>query len=270
MFTLFEKYLSSGMFYEALMIGQNLFNKNNSNKEIFEKYFNLLISFAADSEKTIDERNAFLSQAVTVLDFFCENVELNENIIEYISNKRYELNNASDNIKAKEYELQKNFLKKKIEYHDNTLAIIEKLILKLESVEKTTEFEKVINQIGKVDTTFEKEYLTERQQERYTVLTKKCSEIVDKKTHEFEHNKNVDYNLKAIEAYEKIFVLFKDNIIPDDHMDIIKGLFAFDTSKLFNETLVYYNYVYSYVLNKIDDNGKFLLTRCAIISEKRR
>ena len=39
MFTLFEKYLSSGMFYEALMIGQNLFNKNNSNKEIFEKYF---------------------------------------------------------------------------------------------------------------------------------------------------------------------------------------------------------------------------------------
>ena len=84
MFTLFEKYLSSGMFYEALMIGQNLFNKNNSNKEIFEKYFNLLISFAADSEKTIDERNAFLSQAVTVLDFFCENVELNENIIEYI------------------------------------------------------------------------------------------------------------------------------------------------------------------------------------------
>ena len=91
-----------------------------------------------------------------------------------------------------------------------------------------------------------------------------------KKTHEFEHNKNVDYNLKAIEAYEKIFVLFKDNIIPDDHMDIIKGLFVFDTSKLFNETLVYYNYVYSYVLNKIDDNGKFLLTRCAIISEKRR
>lgn len=45
-------------------------------------------------------------------------------------------------------------------------------------------------------------------------------------------------------------------------------LFSYDASKLFNETLIYYNHVYSFIFNKLDDNGKFRLTQISIDSEK--
>ena len=71
------------------------------------------------------------------------------------------------------------------------------------------------------------------------------------------------------EAYEKVFNMFKNNEVADSHKEVIKGLFSFDASRLYNETLVYYNHVYNYILNKLSDEDKFALTKYAILSEKR-
>ena len=269
MLTLFEQYIFQGMFSEALLAGQNLFNKNSGDKDIFEKYFDLLLTLADDNNKTIDERRGFLRQAVTVLAFFSENTEMDESIVKYIIDRKSKLDCASEHINTDEIELQKSIIKKKIEDNDHVLVAVGELIRKLELVTDTTEFEKTIKQIGQADVSFEKEYFTERQQDRYDILTKRCSEIVDKKTRGLEHKRNIEYNMKAIEAYEKVFTLFKENEIPENHMDIVKALFAFDASRLLNETLVYYNHVYSYILSKLDDKGKFALTKYAIMSEKK-
>jgi len=44
--------------------------------------------------------------------------------------------------------------------------------------------------------------------------------------------------------------------------------FIFDTSKLFNESLVYYNHVYSMIFQEVNDNLKYKLTEWAIKTTK--
>ena len=46
-------------------------------------------------------------------------------------------------------------------------------------------------------------------------------------------------------------------------------LFAFDAGRLFNETLIYYNHVYSFIFGKLDDDGKLALTRYSIECERK-
>lgn len=45
---------------------------------------------------------------------------------------------------------------------------------------------------------------------------------------------------------------------------------GYDAGRLFNETLIFYNHVYSYIFNKLDDNGKLELTKYSIECERKQ
>ena len=101
-------------------------------------------------------------------------------------------------------------------------------------------------------------------------MTRQCSKIVDIKLRVFQRMADAEYNEQALDAYERVYQYFKTGEVPNNHKEVINGLFGFDTSRLFNETLTYYNHIYAYVLSKLNDEGKFLLTKAAIRSEMRR
>lgn len=63
--------------------------------------------------------------------------------------------------------------------------------------------------------------------------------------------------------------MFKNGKVVGNHKEIIKGLFMFDASRLYNETLVYYNHVYNYILGQLSDEEKFTLTKYAVMSERK-
>jgi hypothetical protein len=46
-------------------------------------------------------------------------------------------------------------------------------------------------------------------------------------------------------------------------------LFSYDASRLTNETLIYYNHVYNYILSKLNDEEKLTMTKLSIIAEKK-
>ena len=92
---------------------------------------------------------------------------------------------------------------------------------------------------------------------------------------EFEYLKNVDYNKKAVVAFESAFKKFRnDEATYKNHSQLFSlassTLFAFDAAKLFNETLIYYNHVYSYIFSKLDEDGKLALTRFSIECERKQ
>lgn len=155
------------------------------------------------------------------------------------------------------------------DFNRKVLVQLKKTISEIKLTKSSFDFERKLNQIGKLDVSLVKDFFTGSEQTEYVALTKQCSKIVESKTREFEHKKNVEYNLRAIEEYEKIFNMFKSGSVPNNHLAILKGFFGFDTSRLFNETLAYYNHVYSFVLSKFDDDGKFVLTKYAVMSERR-
>ena len=244
-----------------------MFNKSPGDRECFEPYFLLLAELASEGET--DQRSSFLQQAMAAIAAFSESTDLTKEAVEYIREKEALMEDTYNKIEAEKERLKRGFIKEKIQFNDDALSLIEKLLSQLNSVNSDGEFEKIIKKLGDVDSSIDKEYLSERQLTKYSELTRTSSSLVSGKMAFFENERNKEYNLKAIEAYEKVFNMFKDNEILDSHKEIIKNLFVFDASRLYNETLVYYNHVYNYILSKLSDDDKFLLTKYAILSEKR-
>ena len=78
----------------------------------------------------------------------------------------------------------------------------------------------------------------------------------------------------AVEAFEKAFRSFKADESKFKNQTqlfslVSTTLFAYDAAKLFNETLIYYNHVYSYIFGRLDDEGKLALTKYSIECERK-
>lgn len=272
MLELFKKYKQNNQISEAILIGRNLFNKNPNNKEIFSEYFELLC-LLGEKLPNIDERKEFINQAEITLAFYIENVDLTEEIIKEIESfnkKLEEMKEIIEKLEEEEYMKYKtniqtvnnNFLKELFDIKDMLIKSQEE-----------KEFQEKLLEISEMDQNINKDFLTVEQSKYYDILNKAFTEEINKKMKEFEDKKNSSYNKKAVDSFEKAFKLFKENEEKYKNETqlrslVIGTLFAYDVSKLTNETLIYYNYIYSYIFNKLSDEGKLALTKFSIKSEK--
>ena len=266
---LFEKYMREEKIPEALVVGQFMFNQDSGNTEIFEKYVGILLELATDYHTPIAVCRSYCDKAELVVEFYAENVELHEDLVYKIMHIRERVYEIREGLDARENEDRKVFVKKKVEENDEILSVLQRLLQKLIQITQKAEFDKVLEQIQQLDEVLNKEYLVERQEKMYQQISKECANLVDAKIRYFKRKDKAEYNLKALEAYEKAYRMLKNAENIGESEEIIKNLFIFDASKLFNETLVYYNHVYSYILSKMDDKGKFNLTKLAIQCEKK-
>lgn len=265
MLQLFYDYCSKGKTKQALLVGQNIFNKDRANRQIFEAYFDYLILLS--KEREVEEAKTLIQQAAGTLAVFSENVEMCESIAEFILTKEEMLNNALQLVSDKENAVMRERINIEIAHNDDALSLLDRLLDKISKCEDENKFNVYINDLGRIDKSINIEQLNSTQESRYSELTKKSSEIVSMKMVNFEKVKNREYNIKAIESYEKIFSMFKNGKVIGEHKDVLNGLFKYDASRLYNETLVYYNHVYNYVLGKLSDDEKFLMTKYAIMCE---
>ena len=157
--------------------------------------------------------------------------------------------------------------------NDSCLKKLFTLKDKLLGVKTKEEFDNTLKEIREVDLLIDKSSMSTEQNTAYDVLTREHTEIVSAKIRELEYKDNVAYNKKAANAFAKAFKEFTE------HEDKYRNqtqlfslasttLFAFDAGRLFNETLIYYNHVYSYIFSKLDDDGKLALTRYSIECER--
>ena len=146
---------------------------------------------------------------------------------------------------------------------------------KLSSAKEKDEFDGILEKLGEADIKINKDALTEDQQRRYDELTKECTDLISQKMRELEHRNNMAYNKRAVSSYADAFSRFKrdeSKYTQESQLYALASetLFAYDAARLFNETLVYYNHVYSYIFSKLDDSGKLALTRFSIECERKR
>lgn len=140
--------------------------------------------------------------------------------------------------------------------------------------EQYNAYDKIISQITKIDGEIDKSVLSNEQQTSYDALTKNLTEVVSEKMREFEQRNNVAYNKDAVNSFSDAFQRFKKDSAQFKNQAALfslvsETLFKYDASRLFNETLIYYNHVYSYIFAKLDDDGKLALTRFSIECEKK-
>lgn len=262
-------YASKGHFREALIIGQNLFFRHSGDIQIFKAYSSVLES-VMNAEVTGDGKTRYFQLLSSALTTFSESADMDDDTVAFVMFQEDRLSRLFEEIRQVKKKEYFESVKKKTLANDDILKKLPDAIEGLKKAADKAAFDSLLQKIRQYDSTIDKDYLTERQKALYDSATAQCSKLVDKKLRAFQRAADIAYNDRALEAYERAYRYFKTGEDTNNGEEIIAGLFGFDPARLFNETLTYYNQVYAYVLSKLNEKEKFVLTRTAIRSEMRR
>jgi hypothetical protein len=272
MISLFNEYKNTGRITEALMIGRNMVNKSPDNLEYIDTYTDLLFSLA-EKLPSINERKIFIDQLNIAITFFEENTKLTKDIINRIMLYREHLNKIILEIERLENKKIKEELAEIEIKNTKNIEELYKIRENFKSIKTQEEFDIILEKIATIDLNINHDYMTSEQKKHYNQLNKECTENISAKIHELEYIKNIEYNKNAVNAYNIAFQKFKidENKYKNQtqlFQLVSSTLFAYEASRLFNETLIFYSHVYSFIFSKLDDEGKFLLTKYSIECQK--
>ena len=239
---MFNEYKDAGKIQEALLIGRNMVNKAPGDSECVNAYLDFLLMLAEKLPRT-DERKSFADQANLVLSFYEENADLTDDIINDIHVYHNRLGAVVTDIaqlEQEEYEKQKRAIEATNTTQIKKLYTIKQ---KLENAKTHAEFDKLLQEISAVDAEIDHDNLTSEQNTHYDQLNKSCTDTISAKMRQLEYKDNIDYNKKAVNAYNSAFTSFKNN--ESRYKDksqlfslVSTTLFAYDAGRLFNETLI--------------------------------
>lgn len=273
MLTLFNSYKGAGKISEALLVGRNLFNRNPANSEVFKAFFDFLCSLA-ESLPSHDERKDFAGQANVALAFYSENAEMDANTVSAVSEYQQRVSAIINGINEVERTQAESIHADIVKRNDDGIKKLYSLKDGVRGAASQEQFDEVLAEIGTTDGRIDKNMLTEEQSRVYATLTKEHTDLISAKMRDLEYSKNIAYNKKAADSFAKAFKQFRDDESKYKNQTqlfslVSSTLFAYDASRLFNETLIYYNHVYSYIFSKMDDDGKLALTRYSIECERK-
>jgi len=273
MLSLFESYKDANKITEAVMVGRNLFNRNPQSQEVFSAYFDYLCKLAETLPNPADKHD-FAAQAGVSLAFYSENAELDENMVASIASYQQRLATIVNVLSNAEHESRATAVAEVITHNGNGLKKLYQLKDELHGASTQEQFDNTLIEISVADSKIKKDALTDEQIKTYETLTKEHTDLISTKMRDLEYKKNIAYNKQAVDSFAKAFKQFREDESKYKNQTqlfslVSSTLFAYDASRLFNETLIYYNHVYSYIFSKLDDDGKLALTRFSIECERK-
>lgn len=270
---LFNSLASQNNFWDAQLVGKNMLCKDPANQSVFEAYFDFCIRICSLPIE-IETRKFYLKEAELSLSIFSERTDFNELTLKFIECKRVKLIEASHSVNDSIQEELSNQTKILVSTNQTNLSKLVRLKGEFLEVSTQNDFDRLITKMSEIENSFFKESFSDTQRLQYESLTKDFSELVSKAMTNIAQKNDIEYNRRAAKSFKSAFNLFKKN--PGLYSDndgklyelVANYLFAFDAKRLFNETLVYYNHVYTYIFNKLDDEGKFRFTQFSFDTPK--
>lgn len=270
---LFDELCNDQQFLNAQLVGKNLFRNNPSDRNVFCLYFDFCIE-QAEKQEEINSSSFFLSEADLALSLFCERCNMSKGVFSLIDDKRKKFIETSQIVNDRIRENEDAIAK---QTSDNNEALIEKLDGFANDLEKTSdqsEFESTISKVSDAENALQKELFTQQQKERYDSISKKYSKLVTEKMRDFQRQNDMDYNLRAADSFKKAYDSFRNDGSKykkneKDFQNLIcRELCCFDSARLFTETIMYFNFVYSYIFNAVNDDLKLKMTEYSIKCKK--
>lgn len=272
---LFSQLIEKNDFWSANLLLKNSFNRNVEDVESFKRFFDFSLKVARWNIN-LDSRITFLEQAKSGLIIFSENVDINDDILKLIQSCQKEIAATHEDIEKIEQEL---VVKKNNEIQQNNINLLSKLIdckMPLQNCSTQEQFHELLIDIKNTEELIQVSYLDVEQKSLFDDLTKEYPELIKNKLNEIERKRLREYNKTAVAEFNAVFGKFKNN--EDKYKNnlvelkrlVANRLFIFEADQLYNETLIFYNHVYSYIFGSLDEEGKYRLTELAIDTEKKR
>ena len=271
----FNKLNESGKYIDAYIVIKNYFNKNRSNETVFLAFVELGLKLAS-LDIAFGERKGYLNEVSNALAIYTDWADINQDSIVVINDVTKRIGVVYEKI----IEDEKVYIQllQKAEAEKNS-DILRKLAEENEVLKKVTsqkEFDDKLRDITVLEESLNKDSFTKNQQISYDTLTKHYSETISQKMEELHNLELIKINEKAVKSFKKAFDLFTEQKTKYKTNEsslknlVTSSLFAFDSRELFNETLVYYNHIYSMIFNEVSDEMKYKLTEWSIGASKIR
>lgn len=265
---LLTKLKADGNFIDAYLVAKNILSRNISDTTAFKNYIDLALEIASYNI-VFAERKQYVSEANTALAMFSEAANIDEAILALIKETRKRICTATESILEQEQEYLDEMKRKAEDKNTDLLNKLVQIYQQIQNAKTQKQFDAALLQVTEVESAMDKSAFSKEQSITYEKLTQKYSELISRQMETINKNELLEYNKKAVVCFNEVLLAFKKE--PSKYKDesTLKALmttkfFAFDSSKLFNESLVFYNHVYSIVFQESSDAMKYRLTELAL------
>ena len=265
---LVTKLKADGNFIDAYLVAKNILSRNISDTTAFKNYIDLALEIASYNI-VFAERKQYVSEANTALAMFSEAANIDEAILALIKETRKRICTATESILEQEQEYLDEMKRKAEDKNTDLLNKLVQIYQQIQNAKTQKQFDAALLQVTEVESAMDKSAFSKEQSITYEKLTQKYSELISRQMETINKNELLEYNKKAVVYFNEVLLAFKKE--PSKYKDesTLKALmttkfFAFDSSKLFNESLVFYNHVYSIVFQESSDAMKYRLTEWAL------
>lgn len=259
----------------AYLIIKNLLNKDIGNKELFDEFLNTSMQII-EMPITFEERYTILNEVESAFMLFMDNTEIKEETLDYYRLVKNKISDTHNKIQEEEEKQYKEGFDKILE--ENRKKIIE-LANKNSDIKKANSqkgLEKVLEEIKKIDDEIDTDFLDNDIQKVYEQSEELRTKLVYEKIEEIQRSEKMNYNVKAANDIQYVYNELKHNknkyISQQGNLKNLlqRRMFILDMNRLFNETIVYYNFVYNWIFQNsdIDDGLKLKITEWAAMTEK--
>lgn len=271
---LYTKLQDDNHLFDAYFVIKNDLSHNPGDIEIFKTFMDLALRIAS-FDMEFNARRKYLSEADMALTIFSESVEMtDESIIGLIKDYSNKISKASIALQKEEeksiYELEES----KRQGNQKLFEELSDIYKKMESINSQKELDDILQNIADIEAQIDKRVFSVTQQQTYESLTQGFSKLISEKMEDINHLELLNLNKEAIENFKLVFDKYneKKSFYNKNEADlkalVTKYLFAYDSRQLFNESLIYFNHVYSTIFNGVDDDLKFKLTEWSITADK--
>ena len=265
---LVTKLKADGNFIDAYLVAKNVLSRNIGDVSAFKNFIDLALEIASYNI-VFDERKQYVSEANTALAMFSEAANIDEAILALIKETRKRIRTVTESILEEEQEYLDEIKRKMEDKNTEFLNELVHIYQQIRNAKTQKQFDAALSQVTEVETAMDKSAFSKEQSITYEKLTQKYSELISRQMETINKNELLEYNKKAVVCFNEVLLAFKKE--PSKYKDesTLKALmttkfFAFDSSKLFNESLVFYNHVYSIVFQESSDAMKYRLTEWAL------
>ena len=271
---LYTKLQDDNHLFDAYFVIKNDLSHNPGDIEIFKTFMDLALRIAS-FDMEFNARRKYLSEADMALTIFSESVEMtDESIIGLIKDYSSKISKASIALQKEEeksiYELEES----KRQGNQKLFEELSDIYKKMESINSQKELDDILQNIADIEAQIDKRVFSVTQQQTYESLTQGFSKLISEKMEDINHLELLNLNKEAIENFKLVFDKYneKKSFYNKNEADlkalVTKYLFAYDSRQLFNESLIYFNHVYSTIFNGVDDDLKFKSTEWSITADK--
>lgn len=273
MANLYLQLKEQGNFSDAYIVIKNLLSKNLHDQKLFAEFISLCLEIAM-YDIVFDERKEYVSEAYSALSLFSENADMDEDVLSLIKETKQQINAVYESICKSEklfYIAKEDELRSKNTQLLDTLSTLNQ---QLKTATTQHSFDTLLSKVAQIEQQLDKSLFSEAQIKTYEILTQSYSKTISEKMEELNHKSLLELNKKAVSSFKDVFETFMQN--KNKYKDSESNLkflvttkfFIFDTSMLFNESLIYYNHIYSTIFQTVNDELKYKLTEWALNTNK--